>query len=777
MSLQRKRKFVFIGIVLVELIMLVCFVLNTQKKSNAINDVEFTSEMFNSAQDTENGVEVFESVAAMDPAYIGVNRRIFSPELLLMKGIYQVDVYYQSNTTSGSSQGGHAVAISKDDAGWLDSESVLLSGYTNHMNYRVYVGKDNTNASLRVLFDDNCPDAVSIDKMVISYWDGRTILVGIIKLLLLFGVIDFALFLFLYKKEKIEKISISNLMIVLAFVVILFLIQLPMTTNYVPKGYDLRFHYYRIYTMAMGLQDGMFPVRIQPEWLLGYGYATGVFYGDILLYLPAAMYALGFTLSSAYKVYVLMINAITIFGSFFCFKTISKNKYIGLTGCIIYTFSLHRLVATYTRAALGAFSAMAFLPFVILGLWAIYYCEDEKKSNKWLYLVVGLTGILETHILGTLMTVFFLVIFLVVSIKKTFSPKVLMQLLKVGITTILLNLFFVLPFLDLYINSPLRIQGEYRPIQEYSAFLAQLFTSRYNAIGDVREDLVGMLQDMPMTVGPASLIVIIFAVITMILYKNKKDRNKTILLLEFIALALWLSTNSFPYTWLEEYAPAVFYVFMKFEFAWRFQAIATILLATLSVQLLCVLKDKLSKEKIFAIGGVVTLLFVWQGTDYIFQYNNSMMPFEYENTIRDISISAVYNGQYLFEGMDEMHLDYSIVAQDAENMEMTVNRVRRLEYSVSVKNSLDTENSIEFPLIPYMGYHASSNNGELIITQGENQRMKVVIPPKFEGNIHIYYAEPWYWRVAEVVSLLTLILIIAYAIVKKSKVMERDIID
>ena len=98
MSFQQKQKLFFLGIVLAELIMLVCFVMNTQKKSSEMNDVEFTKEMFSAAQDTENDVEVFEGVAAMDPAYVGTNRRIFAPELLLMKGIYQVDVYYQSNT-------------------------------------------------------------------------------------------------------------------------------------------------------------------------------------------------------------------------------------------------------------------------------------------------------------------------------------------------------------------------------------------------------------------------------------------------------------------------------------------------------------------------------------------------------------------------------------------------------------------------------------------------------------------------------------------------------
>ena len=73
--------------------------------------------------------------------------------------------------------------------------------------------------------------------------------------------------------------------------------------------------------------------------------------------------------------------------------------------------SLHRLVATYTRAAVGAFSGMAFLPFVILGLWNMFSCGDEPEDAKadnskasWIFLGIGITGLLQTHILVTIMT-------------------------------------------------------------------------------------------------------------------------------------------------------------------------------------------------------------------------------------------------------------------------------------------------------------------------------------------------------------------------------------
>ena len=84
----------------------------------------------------------------------------------------------------------------------------------------------------------------------------------------------------------------------------------------------------------------------------------------MLLYFPAALYLLGFSMGTVYKSYILLINVLTIGNSYLCFKTVSKDKYIALFGTVVYSSFLHRLVALYTRAALGAFTGLAFLPLV-----------------------------------------------------------------------------------------------------------------------------------------------------------------------------------------------------------------------------------------------------------------------------------------------------------------------------------------------------------------------------------------------------------------------------
>lgn len=688
-----------------------------------------------------------------------------SPDTELKQGIYQVDVFYSSEVPAGSTSGIHAQAVSDQEPAWLFSESVMLTDCRDHVSWRIYVKKNNTFVKVKAVMDEDCQMSAAVSRIVITPLEGRTGVVRTIKLILILGFLD-AVCLGIFYRKKLASLKKETLLTVAALGLLLFLAELPMTMDYLPKGYDMRFHYYRIYSMAAGLQEGIFPVKVQPEWVHGYGYATGIFYGDILLYLPALMYAAGFSMTEAYKVYVLLINSLTIIGSYVCFKSIGKGRLAGLSGCILYSFSIHRLVAVYTRAALGAFSAMAFLPFVVLGLWKIYY-EEEKKKNDWIYLVIGISGVLETHVLGTMIAMGFILIFALLSFKKTFTRDVLAAWAKTAGVTILLNLFFILPFLDEYTGMQLKIQNEYRPIYQYSAYVSQLFTSVYNAVGDVREDLTGMLHDMPMTVGPASLVVLACAAAALLIPEEKKNRAVILKILFLTTLALWISTNLFPYRWLEVYAKAIFDILMKFEFAWRFQAAAALLLSLLFVLLLRFGRRYLDNKKLLAAGGTVCILFLWQGMDYIFQYNDSMIPFEHEADFRDLSQGAVYNGQYLPEGFFEDETDPEIRVSDAEDIKIILQEKGKLKYKAEVIDKTKKEGYIELPLIPYKGYQAKTQEGNLLITQGTNSRMRIMVPAGFKGGIRVCFEEPWYWRAAEIISLTTLMVIFFFYFIKK----------
>lgn len=789
--MRENRRFIVLSVIAAELILLILSAVH-QLKGRESGHIEYTSDMLSMAQELGSGLEVREGVASIATTDHGKNRRICSPHFELDRGVYAVSLQYQSSTPSISSKGCCSMAVCDSEYPWIHSESMLLTNRGNSAEYFVYVRKDNTDVKVKNTLEDGFFDTIQIDHITITYLRGRSAVKDIIILLLIFTAVDFPLYFYLFRREAMNLWLKKNVWIVVGILVLLFIVELPMTMNYLPKGYDLRFHYYRIYTIAEGIRDGMFPVKIQPEWFNGYGYATGIYYGDVLLYIPAFLYLLGFSMGAAYKTYVFLMNLLTLGSSYYLFKKTTGDKYIGFLGAAVYVTALHRLVAVCTRAALGAYTAMAFLPFVLLGIWAIYFCgqpenrkcpqeltvsesltaiSDRKKEEEykkgWLYLVIGASGIMGSHILGSVMTAVFVVLFMLLSIKITFRKKIWLALGKAAAACVLANLFFIVPFLDTYGNMTLTTYYGNKPVYYNSAFVSQLFSTAFNAIGDVKEDLQGMYQDMPMSVGPAAGLVIL-AVICFLIYNwtkgNKrcplcesayceKNSRHLVKLLILTIISLWMSTNLFPYMWLAEYAPTVYQLIEKFEFAWRFLAIASMLVTVLYVILTVKASKQFDKKIVMMVSTIVCMLFVWQGASYIFQYDNLMKPFEYEYSFRDLSVGAVYDGLYLPEGTDYLNLPTSISVSDAELVKAELLERKGIFMKVLVENKTKSEAYVEVPLLYYKGYYAKSGSGELPISYGENNRIKIQIPAGFQDSVQIGFSQPWYWVAAELVSL------------------------
>ena len=75
-----------------------------------------------------------------------------------------------------------------------------------------------------------------------------------------------------------------------------------------------------------------------------------------------------------------------------------------------------------------------------------------------------------------------------------------------------------------------------------------------------------------------------------------------------------------------------------------------------------------------------------------------------------------------------------------------------------------TESYVELPLLYYKGYRAIGEAGQhLELVCGDNNVIRVLLPAGYDGRIDVDFQEFWYWRVSEVLSLATLLMIIALA--------------
>lgn len=216
------------------------------------------------------------------------------------------------------------------------------------------------------------------------------------------------------KQDGVEIEWTPKLKKTLFFMGVTVLVSLPLFTDFLPNGHDLSFHLNRIEGIAQGMKTGQFPVRVNPVFNGGSGYLSETMYPGLLLYLPALLRLCGVSLLLSFKVYCVVLNFLTAVISYFAFTRITDSHRIGVLSCVIYTFSLYRINNLLCRGAMGEWTAMAFLPLVLWGLWELFY-GDERK---WPVLVLGLTFVFQSHLISMLLCLMFCVLWGLAGIRR-----------------------------------------------------------------------------------------------------------------------------------------------------------------------------------------------------------------------------------------------------------------------------------------------------------------------------------------------------------------------
>ena len=102
------------------------------------------------------------------------------------------------------------------------------------------------------------------------------------------------------------------------------------------------------------------------------GFSFAFFYGDTFLYIPAFFRLAGADVQMSYRMFLVLVNGATAFGSFAAFRKIFRDDYTGLLGSALYTMSVYRVFLLYAEAEVGEVLALVFLPFVLAGACVIF---------------------------------------------------------------------------------------------------------------------------------------------------------------------------------------------------------------------------------------------------------------------------------------------------------------------------------------------------------------------------------------------------------------------
>lgn len=576
--------------------------------------------------------------------------------------------------------------------------------------------------------------------------------------------------LYCMKKDNLRKY-----LILIGLILVGALVLLPVFLDIIPLGHDFRFHMHRISGMASALAEGQLPVRLQPGWYQNYGYPLGIFYGDLFLYPFAILHQAGIPLHVCYRALLVCIIIGMVVTSFWSFRHIAEDSLTGFLTCLLYTTSMWFLTDIYVRSAIGEAIALVFLPLLVLG---VTECLRSHLRKGVLCMIVALTGIIQSHVITSVLSVTGLLVFFAgwflfrrqycdAEMRKKTVSAALMTLAGTGC----MNAGFLVPFIDYNLRHDIRADhGELKALIA-GADVSEWFLLDYSAYGTLREyQGIGI---MPMTVGLALFAVLTVGIVLTVCSMINKYYTSVLsnsILIVITVILLFLTSSTLP-TDIFRYKHPVLYnvLYGWLQFPFRYNIIITLLLCLLFLKIRKMPFRPFNFRTDCMVVGCIVFLSLFECV-YLFHMFPQGKTLTIEQTAEDIGPND--DDLYLFYDLDK-----EFVSDDNPRMfGATVEDFSRSGFTFVLQGVTAQQSGayIELPIWLYHGYHAHDSRGNQIpLSEGMVHRVRIELPEGFRDNLIVTFQEPWYWRMAEALSIIAAVVVV-FNIYRASKATKRD---
>ena len=707
---------------------------------------------------------------------VAVTEAVLYEQISLPAGVYDVKLSYQSDTSMTN------WCTAKD--GTVFTGGLLTNGENLHAQldtteFRVYLFENTESLEICMSYGGQ-GTLIAGDLDICETNTLWTMLLTIIwsVVVLLLGILAF--------REYDNKVGVErerkNVIASLAIVVLIS--SLPYLLGGCVDGADLVYHLQRIEGVKEGILTGQFPVRIEPRWLFDHGYANGIFYCNTLLYFPALLRMLGFTVTTSYNLYCIALNIATACISYYCFSRIFKNRYIGLLCSSLYTLSIFRIYKLIITAALGEGSAVTFMPLVFYGFYRAFSEDVKSKKYKtvWIPIAIGYAGLIQTHVLSCEITAFLTIVICLVYLKKIFVKETFMELAKGALSALAMSCWYLVPFLDYYMNEDMHIRHvSARTIQNRGLYLPQLLFHWWKLGDNAVSGDMGMVESHAMGVG--LILAVAFCVFCILWFSGKlrkesvceiteTDTKETTYFMKIVSagklscivggMLMLMSLNVFPWDWIQNINSVTASLVSSLQFPNRFLGWGTVFLVVVSGCLLWYFK-KSDKKWCFYISVICVLIGITTSSLYLLDYVCRDKRLLYIYSHEGMGYGYISGAEYLVEGTNQEQLGFS-VPSSGENVTIFSYEKGALQMKVNCENAGSEEGYIELPLLHYTGYKAyvTTTEEELATQKGTNNLVRVTIPAGFQGEIAVKFVSPIHWRISEVITYCWWIFIIIF---------------
>lgn len=565
--------------------------------------------------------------------------------------------------------------------------------------------------------------------------------------------------LMLWWYDRQYGICQENKNVIFLLSVITLLASIPYLTGMTPSGADLTYHLQRIEGIKDGILSGQFPVRLEPEWVHGHGYANGIFYSGTFLLFPALLRIIGFPATFSYNCYCIALNIATVLVAYYSFSQIFKNKYIGVTGSALYTLSVFRIYKLVISSAVGEGSAVTFMPLIVYGFWRVFTEDEHSRAYRrcWIPLALGYAGLIQTHVLSCEIAAFLTICVCAIAVRKIFRRATLWELCKGAMGALLLSFWFLVPFLDYYMRENLHIKHVWeRTIQERGLYLAQLSFNWWRFGDNALLGESGMRHSQAMGVG--FILILGFLVFGGLWFSGRlKDSGSQIwkmgkVSFVFGTVLMWMSLEVFPWDKIQNSGRLAASLVSSLQFPNRFLGWGSTFLVLVFCCCLYYFWEK--KQKVFYFAGLLCVLTgIATSSLYLYDYvcrdHKPLILYNYEG----IGKGYISGAEYLVQGTDEQDLLYHSPVT-SEEVQITDYEKGALRAEFICNNVSGRNGYVELPLLHYYGYRAWAGEKEqsLSVCKGDNNVVRVMIPAGLDMHVMVKFVSPWYWRAAEAVS-------------------------
>jgi len=526
---------------------------------------------------------------------------------------------------------------------------------------------------------------------------------------------------------------------VISYILLIIISILPFfkifSINFV-DGHDFLLHFHRIYALENMIRHGIFLPRWLPDAVYGYGSPIFTFIWGVPYYLGVLLHMLGLSYEWVFRILLILPSILSGIG-FYLWTRPKCGKWAAVIGAIVYIWTPYRFLDSFIRNALGELFFFAFFPFVL-------YFLDKAHSKKMIVLGVFVTALLIYSHQGLLLVGFPILIgYILLSLRENKKKKILYNQLFILTGGLLLTFFYWFPAV-IYQN--IISIGNINITSSKFPPLLSLIRSKWEG-GSIYD---GRRLIMSFQIGLANLGILLLAHI-LALYSFIKKRGKTTYLF-FWLMAFWLSIFFMqPISkWFWNNIPFI----ANLQFPFRLLFIPMFVSSVLASLIL----SRISKYKRYLLGILFILGVIIGNRNHLGVLNKEIDLKEF------ISYSGTYDvgGETLPKYVSLKNIDKNLAEFTIISGKGIINSQQRQDYESTASVTVENDGQLLIKRIYFPGWQVTINGKK---TENFEKTTGIILDlPEGKSEIKVEYHEPILITLANLISMLTLIIFLTQLI-------------